>query len=203
MGRAREAAEMSLRSVIAPLLLSLASGAPYSPNGAVEAPQPARLNTGSVECRTEYTTVWDTQYQEKETQQCVTNYEKVCQATCKQNPYDSCKDVSKTKEKQVAYPVCRDVPEQVCQDVPRQQCRQVPDQVCSNQPLQQCRDVPRQHCTNNHKKVPVRISKTVPKKVCDSGHGYSAPAAVLPEVVLDIGRTKNVVRSNKIVFADE
>merc|ERR1712062_391599 len=249
--RAREAAEMSLRSVIAPLLLSLASGAPYTPNGAVEAPQPARLNTGSVECRTEYTTVWDTQYQEKETQQCVTNYEKVCQTvterlckattrqecqtvyekscntvyksvcvdqykteyepytetecsteykedcqyqweghgnnkvwapipgTCKQNPYDSCKDVSKTKEKQVAYPVCRDVPEQVCQDVPRQQC------------------------SNKHKKVPVRISKTVPKKVCDSGHGYSAPPAALPEVVLDIGRTKNVVRSNKIVFADE
>merc|ERR1712062_311484 len=251
MGRAREAAEMSLRSVIAPLLLSLASAAPYTPNGAVEAPQPARLNTGSVECRTEYTTVWDTQYQEKETQQCVTNYEKVCQTvterlckattrqecqtvyekscntvyksvcvdqykteyepytetecsteykedcqyqweghgnnkvwapipgTCKQNPYDSCKDVSKTKEKQVAYPVCRDVPEQVCQDVPRQQC------------------------SNKHKKVPVRISKTVPKKVCDSGHGYSAPPAALPEVVLDIGRTKNVVRSNKIVFADE
>merc|ERR1712152_3320 len=223
--RAREAAEMSLRSVIVPLLLSLASGAPYTPNGAVEAPQPARLNTGSVECRTEYTTVWDTQYQEKETQQCVTNYEKVCQTvterlckattrqecqtvyekscntvyksvcvdqykadcqyqweghgnnkvwapipgTCKQNPYDSCKDVTKTKA------------EQVCQDVPRQQCRQVPDQVCSNQPLQQCRDVPRQHCTNN------------PKKVCDSGHGYSAPPAALPEVVLDIGRTKNVV----------
>merc|ERR1711936_1016453 len=251
MGRAREAAEMSLRSVIAPLLLSLASGAPYSPNGAVEAPQPARLNTGSVECRTEYTTVWDTQYHEKETQQCVTNYEKSCNTvyksvcvdqykpeyepytetecsteykedceyqweghgnnkvwapipgTCKQNPYDSCKGVSKTKEKQVAYPVCRDVPEQVCQDVPRQQCRQVPDQVCSNQPLQQCQDVPRQHCTNNHKKVPVRVSKTVPKKVCDSDHGYSAPTAALPEVVLDIGRTKNVVRSNKIVFADE
>merc|ERR1711910_84337 len=219
MGRAREAAEMSLRSVIAPLLLSLASGAPYSPNGVAEAPQPARLNTGSVECRTEYTTVWDTQYQEKETQQCSTEYKEDCEyqweghgnnkvwapipGTCKQNPYDSCKDVSKTKEKQVAYPVCRDVPEQVCQDVPRQQCRQVPDQVCSNQPLQQCRDVPRQHCTNKHKKVPVRISKTVPKKVCDSGHGYSAPPAVLPEVVLDIGRTKNVVRSNKIVFADE
>merc|ERR1712152_127557 len=263
MGRAREAAEMSLRSVIAPLLLSLASGAPYSPNGAVEAPQPARLNTGSVECRTEYTTVWDTQYekvcqtvterlckattrQERQTvyekscntvyksvcvdqykteyepyteTECSTEYKEDCQyqweghgnnkvwapipGTCKQNPYDSCKDVTKTKEKQVAVPVCRDVPEQVCQDVPRQQCRQVPDQVCTNQPLQQCRDVPRQHCTNNHKKVPVRISKTVPKKVCDSGHGYSAPPAALPEVVLDIGRTKNVVRSNKIVFADE
>merc|ERR1712066_542241 len=276
MGRAREAAETSLRSVIAPLLLSLASGAPYSPNGAVEAPQPARLHTGSVQCRTEYTTVWDTQYQEKETQECVTDYEKACHTvnerlckatirqecqtvyekscktvyksvcvdqykteyepytetecttqykedceyqwegygnnkvwapipgTCKQNPYDSCKDVTKTKERQVAYPVCNDVPEQVCQDVPRQQCRQVPDQVCTNQPLRQCKDVPRQHCTNKHKKVPVRVSKSVPKKVCDTG--YSAhPSHPLPEgpAVLDIGRTPDLVKSNKIVFADK
>merc|ERR1719242_309433 len=144
-----------------------------------------------------------TEYEPYTETECSTEYKEDCQyqweghgnnkvwapipGTCKQNPYDSCKDVSKTKEKQVAYPVCRDVPEKVCQDVPRQQCR----------------DVPRQHCTNKHKKVPVRISKTVPKKVCDSGHGYSAPPAALPEVVLDIGRTKNVVRSNKIVFADE
>merc|ERR1712152_68336 len=264
MGRAREAAEMSLRSVIAPLLLSLASGAPYSPNGAVEAPQPARLNTGSVECRTEYTTVWDTQYEKvcqtvterlcKATtrQECQTVYEKSCNTvyksvcvdqykteyepytetecsteykedceyqweghgnnkvwapipgTCKQNPYDSCKDVTKTKEKQVAYPVCNDVPEQVCQDVPRQQCRQVPDQVCTNQPLQQCEEVPRQHCTTKHKKVPVRISKSVPKKVCDTGYGYSAqPSPALPEAVLEIGRNTNLVKSNKIVFADK
>merc|ERR1711978_870465 len=100
MGRAKEAAEMSLRSVIAPLLLSLASGAPYSPNGAVEAPQPARLNTGSVECRTEYTTVWDTQYQEKETQQCVTKYEKVCQTVterlCKATTRQECRTVYKS-----------------------------------------------------------------------------------------------------------
>merc|ERR1711933_596167 len=280
MGRARAAAEMSLRSVIAPLLLSLASGAPYSPNGAVEAPQPARLNTGSVECRTEDTTVWDTQYQEKETQQCVTNYEKVCQTvterlckattrqecqtvyekscntvyksvcvdqykteyepytetectteykedcefqwegygnnkvwakipgTCKQNPYDNCQDVTKTKEKQVAYPVCNDVPEQKCVDVPRQQCRQIPDQVCHNQPLQQCEDVPRQHCTTKHKKVPVRISKNIPKKVCDTGYGYSAntPNTHQPEVVLDIERSNpntNLLKNNKIVFADK
>merc|ERR1712102_66595 len=269
MGRAREAAEMSLRSVIAPLLLSLASGAPYTPNGAVEAPQPARLNTGSVECRTEYTTVWDTQYQEKETQQCVTNYEKVCHTvterlcmpttrqecqtiyekscstvyksvcvdqykteyepytetectteykedcefqwegygnnkvwakipgTCKQNPYDNCQDVTKTKEKQVAYPVCNDVPEQKCVDVPRQQCRQIPDQVCHNQPLQQCEDVPRQNCTTKHKKVPVRISKNVPKKVCDTGYTQT------PTLIIEKSKPNtNLVKSNKIVFAD-
>merc|ERR1712038_1751632 len=284
MGRAREAAEMSMRSVIAPLLLSLASGAPYSPNGAVEATWAARLNTGSVECRTEYTTVWDTQYQEKETQQCVTNYEKVCHTvterlckattrqecqtvyeascstvyksvcvdqykteyepytetectteykedcefqwegygnnkvwakipgTCKQNPYDNCQDVTKTKEKQVAYPLCNDVPEQKCVDVPRQQCRQIPDQVCHNQPLQQCEDVPRQHCTTKHKKVPVRISKNIPKKVCDTtGYGYSSnipntQQPTNPEVVLDIGRANpntNLLKNNKIVFADK
>merc|ERR1712154_482366 len=151
-------AEMSLKAALAPLLLCLVSGAPQ-PQGQ------------SVSCRTEYSVVWDTQYQEKETQECVTDYEKVCHTvnerlcktttrqecqtvyepytetecttqykedceyqwegygnnkvwapipgTCKQNPFDTCKDVTKTKKRQVAYPVCNDVPEQACQDVPR------------------------------------------------------------------------------------
>merc|ERR1739842_96731 len=42
--------------------------------------------------------------------------------TCKQNPYDKCQDVTKTKEKQVAYPVCNDVPEQKCVDIPKKVC---------------------------------------------------------------------------------
>ena len=86
--------------------------------------------------------------------------------------------------------------------------------MCTNQPLQKCDNVPRQHCTTKHKKVPVRISKSIPKKVCDtagSGYGYSAhtpnthqPAN--PEVVLDIGRANpntNLLKNNKIVFADK
>merc|ERR1712154_755239 len=236
-------AEMSLKAALAPLLLCLVSGAPQ-PQGQ------------SVSCRTEYSVVWDTQYQEKETQECVTNYEKVCHTvnesvcvdqdkteyepytetvctteykedcefqwegygnnkvwakipgTCKQNPYDKCQDVTKTKEKQVAYPVCNDVPEQKCVDVPRQHCIQVPDQVCTNQPLQQCEDVPREQCTKKHKKVPVRISRNIPKKVCDTtGYGYSSNTQqpTNPEV-LDIGRANpntNIVKSNKIVFADK
>jgi len=264
-------AEMSLKAALAPLLLCLVSGAPQ-PQGQ------------SVSCRTEYSVVWDTQYQEKETQECVTNYEKVCHTvnerlckpttrqecqtiyekscstvyksvcveqykteyepytetecttdykedcefqwegygnnkvwakipgTCKQNPYDKCQDVTKTKEKQVAYPVCNDVPEQKCVDVPRQHCRQVPDQVCTNQALQQCENVPRQQCTKKHKKVPVRISKNIPKKVCDTtGYGYSSNThntqqPTNPEVVLDIGRANpntNLLKNNKIVFADK
>jgi len=259
-------AEMSLKAALAPLLLCLVSGAPQ-PQGQ------------SVSCRTEYSVVWDTQYQEKETQECVTNYEKVCHTvnerlckattrqechtiyekscstvyksvcveqyrteyepytetectteykedcefqwegygnnkvwakipgTCKQNPYDKCQDVTKTKEKQVAYPVCNDVPEQKCVDVPRQHCVEVPDQVCTNQALQQCENVPRQQCTTKHKKVPVRISKNIPKKVCDTGYGYSANTPnTHPEVVLDIERSNpntNLLKNNKIVFADK
>merc|ERR1712058_180961 len=107
--------------------------------------------TGSIQCRTEYATLWDTEYKETETEVCTTEYEKVCRTetqrlcqpttrqecsteyeedceyqweghgndkvwapiagTCKSNPYETCKDVSKTKERQVAYPVCHDIPE--------------------------------------------------------------------------------------------
>jgi len=198
--------------------------------------------TGSVQCRTEYATLWDTEYKETETEVCVTEYEKVCRTetqrlcqpttrqecntvyekecqtvykavcveqfkteyepytetecsteykedceyqweghghdkvwapiagTCKKNPYESCKDVAKSKAVQVGYPVCHDVPEQKCVSVPRQQCVAVPDQVCTNQPLQKCQDVPRQNCQTQHKKVPIRVSRQVPKKVCDTVH---------------------------------
>merc|ERR1712019_188517 len=236
----QRAAEMNLKAtLVTPLMLCLVTGAPSPYSEVQSAPQ-----TKSVSCRTEYSVVWDTQYQEKETQECVRDYEKVCHTvterlckpttrqecqtklekscstvyksvcdfqwegygnnkvwakipgTCKQNPYDNCQDVTKTKEKQVAYPVCNDVPEQKCVDVPRQQCRQIPDQVCHNQPLQQCEDVPRQHCTTKHKKVPVRISKNVPKKVCDTGYTQT------PTLIIEKSKPNTNVKSNKIVFAD-
>merc|ERR1711874_710310 len=218
----QRAREMNLKAaLVTPLMLCLVTGAPSPYNEVQAAPQ-----TKSVSCRTEYSVVWDTQYQEKETQECVTDYEKVCHTvtectteykedcefqwegygnnkvwakipgTCKQNPYDKCQDVTKSKAKQVAYPVCNDVPEQKCVDVPRQQCRQIPDQVCHNQPLQQCEDVPRQHCTTKHKKVPVRISKNVPKKVCDTGYTQT------PTLIIEKSKPNTNVKSNKIVFAD-
>merc|ERR1711923_277249 len=190
----------------------------------------APLTGGGVHCRTEYATIWDTEYTETETQVCTTEYEKVCRTetqrlckpttrqechtvyekqccteykedceyqweghgndkvwapiacTCKTNPYETCKDVSKTKERQVAYPVCHDVPEEICIDVPRQECVEVPDQVCTNQPLKKCQDVPRQACHNVHKKVPVRVSKQVPKKVCEHGTQQAHVPAHVPAV---------------------
>merc|ERR1712168_1416972 len=234
---------------------------------------PAAPFTGSgVHCRTEYATIWDTEYTETETQVCTTEYEKVCRTetqrlckpttrqechtvyekqcrteyknvcveqfkteyepytetgcsteykedceyqweghgndkvwapipgTCKTNPYETCKDVSKTKERQVAYPVCHDVPEEICIDVPRQECVEVPDQVCTNQPLKQCAQVPRQECSAKHKKVPVRVSKRVPKKVCDEGYGSNSG---LPETfdLRENQPTHKTTSNQKIVFA--
>merc|ERR1712193_125143 len=157
--------------------------------------------TGSIQCRTEYATLWDTEYKETETEG-VTEYKEDCEyqweghghdkvwapiaGTCKKNPYETCVDVAKTKEKQVAYPVCNNVPEQKCVSVPRQECVTVPDQVCTNQPLQKCQDVPRQACHAVHKKVPVRVSRRVPKKVCQDGHsGIDVPSIAIsgPEIV--------------------
>merc|ERR1719270_333601 len=237
---------------------------------ALAAPQYA-AQTGSVQCRTEYATLWDTEYKETETEECITEYEKVCRTetqrlcqpttrqecntvyekqcstvyknvcveqykteyepytetecvteykedceyqweghghdkvwapiagTCKKNPYETCVDVAKTKEKQVAYPVCNDVPEQKCVSVPRQECVTVPDQVCTNQPLQKCQDVPRQACHAVHKKVPVRVSRRVPKKICQDGHSeidVPSPAISGPEIV-DARNNENSLQFEK------
>jgi len=228
----KEQAKMFFKVLTSASLISLS---------ALAAPQYA-AQTGSVQCRTEYATLWDTEYKETETEECITEYEKVCRTetqrlcqpttrqecntvyerqcstvyknecveqykteyepytetecvteykedceyqweghghdkvwapiagTCKKNPYETCVDVAKTKEKQVAYPVCNDVPQQKCVSVPRHECVTVPDQVCSNQPLRKCQDVPRQACQAVHKKVPIRISRRVSKKVCKDGH---------------------------------
>merc|ERR1711922_108200 len=252
-------------------ILSLSVGAPQY--GGVQPSPPVKKAplTGSVQCRTEYTTLWDTEYKETETEVCTTEYEKVCRTetqrlcqpttrqecntvsvsqsctqrlcqpttrqecntvcekqcntvyknvcveqykteyepytetecvteykedceyqweghghdkvwapiagTCKTNPYETCKDVAKTKERQVAYPVCQDVPRQACQAI--------------------------------HKKVPVRISRQVPKKVCQDGHPVihnavpannlvPSPVSSLPEI-LD-ARRENENKQNTLLF---
>merc|ERR1711902_191989 len=239
-----------LQFLVYTTIISLSVGAPRY--GGVQPSLPVKTAplTGSIQCRTEYATLWDTEYKETETEVCTTEYEKVCRTetqrlcqpttrqecntvyekqcstvyknvcveqykteyepytetecvteykedceyqweghghdkvwapiagTCKKNPYETCVDVAKTKEKQVAYPVCNDVPEQ--------KCVTVPDQVCTNQPPQKCQDVPRQACHAVHKKVPVRVSRRVPKKVCQDGHSgidVSSIAISGPEIV--------------------
>merc|ERR1711945_25376 len=74
--------------------------------------------------------------------------------TCRQEPYEECTDVAKTKERQVAFPVCEDVPHQVCVDVPKELC------------------------INVHKKIPVKASKKIPKQKCLHTHGYKEPGVI-------------------------
>merc|ERR1711951_143812 len=212
--------------------------------------QAQRAPSPGVSCRTEYTTIWDTEYIETEKQecntiyvnscstqyrkkcanvprqecttvqdrQCSTVYNEVCvdeyrteydsytetecsteykddcefqwegegnakvwvpiPGTCKSNPYEKCQDLPKQKERQVAYPVCNKVPEQKCVVVPKQECRTVQEQKCSNEPYQKCDKVPKQDCQSVHKKIPNRISRRVPKKVCDDGSAGSGSIAV-------------------------
>jgi len=138
-------------------------------------------------CVDEYKTVLEP-YTETE---CVTTYKEDCeyhweivgtekvwapiQGSCKKNPYDECHDVQKTHSKEVSYPVCHDVPQEKCHYLDRKECYQVPHQTCKSQPITKCQEVPKEICHLKHKRVPVRVSKTVPKKVCDTGYGDLSP----------------------------
>merc|ERR1712008_444481 len=206
-GRSHERKNKMLQTLLTlATILSLAVGAPQY--GGVQPASPVKTAplTGSVKCSTVYEkqcqTVYKsvcveqykTEYEPYTETECSTQYKDDCEyqwegygndkvwapiaGTCKKNPYETCKDVSKSKERQVAYPVCNDVPEQKCVSVPRQECVSVPDQICTNQPLQKCQDVPRQNCQAVHKKVPVRISRQVPKKVCQDGQQGVASAGI-------------------------
>merc|ERR1711902_136136 len=56
--------------------------------------------------------------------------------------------------------------------------------TCEIQPHDECMDVTKEKCTKNaekmceedHKRIPVRVSRKVPKKVCDDG--YADPLSV-------------------------
>merc|ERR1712013_749356 len=87
------------------LLASLSVGAPQY--GGVQPSPPVKTAplTGSVKCRTEYATLWDTEYKETETEVCTTEYEKVC----------------------------RTETQRLCQPTNRQECNTVYENVCVEQ----------------------------------------------------------------------
>merc|ERR1712061_163224 len=160
------------------------------------------------ECHDEFRTEYDT-YTETE---CNTSYKEDCQyhwegagndkkwvpdrSTCKNNPYDHCEDVQKQQERQVPSPVCNQVPVKNCVNVPVTNCQQVPDQECRNEPYQKCDQVPQESCKVEHKKTPHRVSRTVPKKVCDRGNGVIVGKS--QEKSLASPRKQN---NDKIVFS--
>merc|ERR1712045_89173 len=97
MGRYRRVSEgsnrvrhkMILSLVSSVLFASVALGAPGASNyGAAAVVGPAKqiASTPSIQCRTEYVTLWDTEYQEKEKKVCVqkfrTEYEPYTESEC-------------------------------------------------------------------------------------------------------------------------
>ena len=138
------------------------------------------------EYRTEYVTVTETECSTTNTKDCQYTWEGkgdnmkwvLIPGTCKIQPNDKCKDVTKQVPLQVPQEVCREVEEKQCEDVPRQDCRQVPDEVCSIQPTKKCTKKPKKECEDKHKKIPVRVSKRIAKKVCDSDDGYANPLSI-------------------------
>merc|ERR1719499_2305322 len=65
----------------------------------IKAPNP--VQSASVQCRTEYAEVWDTQYVETETQECKTVYKSVCnteyQEVCSQKYRDETEYYTETE----------------------------------------------------------------------------------------------------------
>jgi len=129
MGTETARPDTEMRPVLAPFLICLATGAPY--NAVDTPPHPARLHTGSVQCRTEYTTVWDTQYQEKETQECVTDYEKVCHTVNER--------------------LCKATTRQECQTVYEKSCKTVYKSVCVDQYKTEYEPYTETECTTQYK----------------------------------------------------
>merc|ERR1712172_394433 len=110
-----------------------------------------------VQCRTEYTTLWDTEYQDIETHECVTKWVPVCETytetECSTENREECEYTWEGEGDNVEWVV-------------------VPG-TCELQPHDECVDVTKEKCEDEHKRIPVRVSKRVPKKVCDDVYADS------------------------------
>merc|ERR1712154_180663 len=150
------------------------------------------------QCSTVYKNVcvqkYRTEYEPYTETECTTEYKQDCQyewqgegndkvwapidGTCQSVPYDECNDVQKTHARQVAYEACHEEPEESCVSVPKEVCISVANEICQNEPLTKCEEVPRQACHKEHRRVPIRVSKAVPKKSC--GTNVPPPATLPP-----------------------
>jgi len=164
--------------------------------------------TTRQECTTEYeqqcSTIYKnvcvqkyrTEYEPYTETECSTVYKQDCQyqwegegndkvwapidGTCQNVPYDECKEVEKSHARQVAFEACHEEPEESCVSVPKEVCISVADEVCKNEPLTKCEEVPRQACHKEHRRVPIRVSKAVPKKSC--GTNQVVPPSQFPPI---------------------
>ena len=85
---------------------------PGAHSGGGSSNQNQRAPVSAPVCRTEYTTIWDTEYVETETQECNTIYVNECNTL--------------TREQ------CRNVPRKECRNVPKKECRTEYRDVCED-----------------------------------------------------------------------
>merc|ERR1719206_292034 len=116
-----------LQSLVYTTIISLSLGAPQY--GGVQPSPPVKTAplTGSVKCRTEYATLWDTEYKETETVVCTTEYEKVCRTETQRLCQPTTRQVCTTEYEKV----CRTETQRLCQPTTRQECNTVNEKQCS------------------------------------------------------------------------
>merc|ERR1711972_516375 len=120
-----------------------------------------------IQCRTEYTTLWDTEYEDIETHECVTKWVPVCKTyTETECSTENKKVCEKTWEGEGENMKWVDIPG-TCEYQPHDECKDVTKEQCTKNAKKMCED--------KHKRIPVRVSKRVPKKVCDDDDGYANP----------------------------
>merc|ERR1712156_565178 len=102
--------KMILPVVSSLLLASMAFGAPGANYGAAAHVSPAKqISSPSIQCRTEYVTLWDTGYQEREEQVCETVYEKQCETRTQR--------LCHSEHKRFPVRISRQAPKKVCDEV--------------------------------------------------------------------------------------
>merc|ERR1712010_78496 len=176
--------KMRLSLVSSVLVASMVQAAPGASSYGGPAKQIA--SPPSIQCRTEYVTLWDTEYQEREEQVCVTEYEKqcstrtqrLCQPTTRQECHTEYEQQCSTIYKNVCVQKFRTeyepYTESECTTEYKQDCqfewrgygndkvRAPIEGTCQNVPYEECNDVPEQKCVS----VPKQVCVTVPDQVC-------------------------------------
>merc|ERR1712038_1229659 len=187
--------KMILPVVSSLLLASMAFGAPGANYGAAAHVSPAKqISSPSIQCRTEYVTLWDTEYQEREEQVCETVYEKqcetrtqrLCQPTtrqeCTTNYVKECSTIYKKVCVQKYRTEYEPYTESECTTEYKQDCQfewrgYGNDKVwapiegtCQNVPYDECKEVAKTHAKQvayqECNDVPEQKCVSVPKQVC-------------------------------------
>merc|ERR1719365_176945 len=188
--------KMILSLVSSVLFASMALGAPGASNygGATVVGPAKQIASAGIQCRTEYVTLWDTEYQEKEEQICETVYEKqctqrvqrLCQPTTRQECHTEYEKQCNTIYKNVCVQKYRTeyepYTESECTTEYKQDCQfewrgHGNDKVwapiegtCQNVPYDECKEVAKTHAKQvayqECNDVPEQKCVSVPKQVC-------------------------------------